>query len=135
MNLFFSGLNTQQDVCKCLSAERGVKDSCMVSFGLIQTAHLCLRPLGQDRDGVWAEVLLETCPRLRYFSVERLLILLSLISISWNLQKLVRAHSGAGMTCIIRKKQKDDLAKIRLAFSCIYMPLGSVPSLRELPSF
>lgn len=39
------------------------------------------------------------------------------------------------MTCIIRKKQKDELAKFRLAFSCIYTPLGSVPSVRELPSF
>lgn len=39
------------------------------------------------------------------------------------------------MTCIIRKKQKDELAKFRVAFSGIYTPLGSVPSVRELPSF
>lgn len=60
-----------------------VKDLCMVSLDLIQTAHLCLRPLGQDSDGVWAELLLETCPRLRYFSAERVLILLSLANICY----------------------------------------------------
>lgn len=37
------------------------------------------------------------------------------------------------MTCIIRKQQKDEVAKIRLAFNCTYAPLGSVPSVRELP--
>lgn len=64
-----------------------------------------------------------------------LIISVLLMPVSLILQELVRAHSGAEMTCIMWKKQKDELAEFRLAFQRIHTSLGSDPSMKEIPSF
>lgn len=48
------------------------------------------------------------------------------------LQELARAHSEAGMTCLMWKKLEDEPAELRLAFQCIHKPLASDPSMKEI---